>query len=220
MTPERILSLDISSKTGYACMASSSSGITLEEYGMIPKINQPKGPYPEVFVDWANLCFDEIKKLIERFKPTILAIEETVAGSKGVYSQKILEYTHYLVAKYIKETGIKAVYLLTGAWRSEVGAKMTKEEAKHNKYVKDYKKNNKSEVAYDIDGKRIGKKTKKHINIRRANEIFGKSLKEPLKKKNEDEADALLIAFALHLRLNKKDYKQEVSIEDLIKENL
>lgn len=220
MNQERILALDISTKTGFASLVSSDSSLVLEEYGMIPQIPQPKGSYPEVFVDWANLCFDPIKKLIEKFKPTVLAIEETVAGSKGVYSQKILEYTHFLLAKYIKETGIKAVYLLTGAWRSEVGAKMTKEESKHNRYVKEYKEKNKTEVARDINGKRIGKLTKKHINIRRANEVFGKFLKEPLRKKNEDEADAMLLAFALHLRITKKDIKQEVTIEDLLKENL
>ncbi len=220
MNPERILALDVSSKTGYAVITSSDSGVQLESYGMIPAIHQPSGEYPANFVYWAHLCFYEIETLINRFKPDILAIEETVAGSKAVYSQKILEWVHFLLASCIKERKIRAVYLLTGAWRSEVGAKMTKEESKHNKYVKEYKEKNKSERAYDKNGKLIGRLTKKHINIRRANEIFGSFLKKPLRKKNEDEADAMLLGFALHLRRLKKDDKvQEMSMEDLIGEN-
>jgi hypothetical protein len=217
LNPERILSLDVSSKTGWASMVSSDSGVVLEEYGMIPAIHQPEGPYPSVFVDWAQLCFNEIDLLIKRFKPQVLVIEETCAGSKGVYTQKILEFCHYLLAKFIKESNIKSVYLLTGAWRSEVGAKMTKEESEHNKKVKEYKEKHGTKRAYDINGKLIGKKTKKHINIRRANEVFGKFLKEPLRKKNEDEADSMLLGFCYHLRRLKENKAQEVSLEDIVK---
>jgi Holliday junction resolvasome RuvABC endonuclease subunit len=218
---EKILSLDVSSKTGWASILSEDSGIKLESYGMISKISQPDGPYPTVFVDWAYLIFNEIEKLINKFKPDILVIEETVAGSKAVYSQKILEFSHFLLAKYIKESNIRSVYLLTGAWRHEVGAKMTKEESEHNKIVKEYKKKNSTKIARDIKGNRIGKLTKKHINIRRANEIFGRFLKEPLRKKNEDEADALLLAYTLHLRrLKENDRATEVSMEELIGDKL
>jgi len=220
MKPERILGLDLSTKTGWACMLSSDSGVELEAYGMIPQIPQPDGPYPSSFVDWAYLVFNEIEVLINRFHPDLLAIEETVAGSKAVFSQKILEYSHFLLAKYIKEGNIRSVYLLTGAWRSEVGAKMTKEESKHNKAVKKYKDKNNTKVARDINGKRIGKLTKKHINIRRANEVFGSSLREPLRKKNEDEADALLLCYTVHLRRLKENKAKEVSLEDIIKDKV
>jgi hypothetical protein len=199
-------------------MVSTSEGIVLESYGTIPAIHQPEGVYPGVFVDWAQLVFNEIKALIDRFSPDVLAIEETCAGSKGVYTQKILEYCHFLLAKYIKESKIKSIYLLTGAWRSEVGAKMTKSESEHNKYVRKYKKKHKSKRAYDINGKLIGIKTKKHVNIRRANEIFGKFLKKPLRKKDEDTADSLLLGYTWHLRrLKKEDGTKEASIEDLVK---
>lgn len=218
MNPEKILSLDMSSKTGWSSMVSTDEGVILEAHGMIPPIHQPEGAYPGVFVDWAQLIFDEIRILIYRFNPDILVIEETCAGSKGVYTQKILEFSHFLLAKYIKESNIKSIYLLTGAWRSEVGAKMTKEESKHNKYVREYKEKHKSKRAYDVNGKLIGLKTKKHINIRRANEIFGKFLKVPLKKKDEDIADSLLLGYTWHLRrLKKEDDTKEASIEDLVK---
>lgn len=206
MTPKRILSLDMSSKTGWALVISSDSGIELEEYGMIQKTAEPPGKYPGNYVDWAYQVFGEIKKLIDRLKPDCLVLEETVAGSKQVYSQKILEWIHFLVAKFIKESNIEAIYQLTGTWRAEVGCVMTKTEKDKNKAVRDYKKKIEAETgvkpsaAYDINGKRIGLVGKKHVNVRRANEVFGKFLREPLRKKDEDEADALLLAYSIHLR--------------------
>lgn len=202
-------------------MVSSFDGIKLEEYGTLPAIHEPEGSYPANYVIWAYSVFSEIESLIKKYSPEILAIEETVAGSKEVYSQKFLEWVHFLLAKYIKESGIKYTYFLTGAWRSEVGAKMTKEESKHNKAVVKYKELNNTKIARDINGKRIGRLTKKHINIRRANEVFGKFLKVPLRKKDEDTADSLLLGFALHLRRFKETEKsKEVTMEDLIEDKL
>ena len=205
MIDERVLTLDISSKTGWASLVSTKDGIELEAYGTLPAIHQPDGQYPSSMVDWAYLCYAEIMILVDRFAPDVLVIEETVAGSKAVYTQKFLEWVHFLVAKFIKESSIKATYLLTGAWRSEVGCLMTKEESKHNKAVREYKKKNQTSIAYNEKGKRIGKLTKKHINVRRANEVFGQYLKTPLKKKDEDTADSLLLGYCYHLRRMKKN---------------
>lgn len=206
MIPRRVLSLDMSSKTGWALITSSDEGYTLVESGIIEKSSEPPGMYPANYVVWAYQVFDNILDLIGRFSPDVLVIEETVAGSKQVYSQKILEWIHFLVAKYIKESGIEAIYMLTGTWRAEVGCVMTKEEKKRNKDVREYKKAKEKETgtkpmaAYDINGKRIGLVNKKHVNIRRANEVFEKFLKKPLQKKDEDEADAMLLAYCYHLR--------------------
>lgn len=220
MTEERILALDVSSKTGYAFMISKGADLILEEYGTLPQIHEPLGWYPSNYVCWAYEVFGSIKTLIDKYRPEVLVIEETVAGSKAVYSQKFLEWSHFLLAQYIKDSGIKSAYLLTGAWRSEVSAKMTKEESKHNKAVKEYKEKNNSKYAYDTKGKRIGKLTKKHINVRRANEVFGAFLKKPLKKKDEDTCDALLLGYAYHLR-RQKGYKvvPEIDMELLLKDN-
>jgi len=206
----RVLSLDMSSKTGWALVTSSETGYELEESGIIAKSSEPPGKYPGNYVDWAYQVFGQIQKLIERLKPNVLVIEETVAGSKQVYSQKILEWIHFLVAKYIKESNIEAIYMLTGTWRSEVGCIMTKAEKDKNKAVREYKAKVEKETgtkpmaAYDINGKRIGLVNKKHVNIRRANEVFEKFLKRPLQKKDEDEADAMLLAYCYHLRRTRK----------------
>lgn len=200
MIAERILSLDMSTKTGWALMLSSDRGIELHANGQIPAIHEPPGNYPSNYIDWAFMVFAKISEVIDLYAPDVLVIEETVAGSKEVYSQKILEWIHFLVAKFIKETNIKVVYFLTGQWRSIVGSKMTKEESNHNKAVKEYKKKHGTRVAKDENGKRIGKLTKKHVNIRRANEVFGKYFKTPLRKKDEDTADALLLGYAYHIK--------------------
>lgn len=209
MQRERVLSLDISTKTGWALIVSGED-IVLESYGQEPPIHMPEGPYPDAFVDWAFACFSKIEAIIKEKRPNVLVIEETASGSQSVYSQKILEYTHFLLAKYIKETKIKSIYLLTESWRRETACVMTKEEKDKNKTVRDYKKKvlketgKKTTVAYDKDGKRIGLVGRKHVNVRRANEVFGNFLKVPLRQKDEDTADSLMLAYTYHLRRVKK----------------
>lgn len=200
---DRILSLDISTKTGWALLVSDDQSYVLEAWGHIQKTAEPDGQYPGNYVDWAYQCFGEIVKLIDSHQPDVLVIEETASGSKNLYSQKILEYIHFLVARLIRDTGIRVMYLLTEEWRRLSGCQMSKEESKHNKDVKKFKEKNKTSIAYDTNGKRIGKLTRKHINIRRANELFGSYFKVPLKKKDEDTADALLLAYTFHARKTK-----------------
>lgn len=206
MAPLRILSLDISTKTGWACITSDNSGVTLEACGQYPAISEPEdGQYPASYVEWAYKCFAVVAELVDRFAPDILVIEETVAGSKSVYSQKILEYTHFLVAKMIRDSGIKVRYFLTGEWRSIVGCLMTKSEKLRNKAVRDHNKKEKevngkvTKRARSATGEAIGLISKKHVNVRRANEIFGAFLNKPLVKQDEDTADALLLAYAYHV---------------------
>lgn len=199
MKEERVLALDMSTKTGWALLVSGEE-LHLEDYGQIPQIHTPDGTYPESFVDWAYQVYEKIVEVIDNTAPDVLVIEETSAGSKAIYTQKILEWIHFLVAKLIKETKIKVIYLMTEQWRRETGCNMNKEESKHNKAVRTYKKSKKVKIAYDENGKRIGIKTRKHINVRRANEVFGKFFKEPLRQKEEDLADSLLLGFCYHLR--------------------
>jgi hypothetical protein len=198
---ERILALDVSTKTGWSLIVSDGEDFTLEANGQMEPIVEPTDqPYPNNYVSWAYDCWIKITKLIDIHKPDVLVIEETASGSKSAYSQKILEWIHFLLAQTIKECNIKAIYMLTEQWRRETGCLMTKEESKHNKMVKTYKEAHDTSIAYDSNGKRVGRITRKHVNIRRANEIFSKFLKEPLRKKDEDTADSLLLGYAYHLR--------------------
>ena len=198
---EKVLALDMSSKTGWAFYLSSDIDFTLEEYGQIPKSSEPLESYPGSYVTWAYLVFSDILALIEKFTPQVLVIEETAGGSKSAYSQKILEFIHFLMARYIKETGIKAVYLQTETWRRIVGCKMTKNEKDQNKKIKGVKKQNPDiKVVKNESGKRIGKVGRKHVNVRVANELLGRFLKEPLILAREDQADAMLLGLAYHMK--------------------
>jgi Holliday junction resolvasome RuvABC endonuclease subunit len=200
--------------------------MVLEDYGMIPQIHEPEGRYPSNYVIWAHNVFCEIRKIIDRFTPDVLVIEETSKGSKNAMSQKVLEFTHFLLASFIKDGNIESKYLMTEEWRREIGCVMTDAEKKKNKSVRTYKKEfekkngKKTTIAYDIDGKRIGLTGRKHVNVRRANEIFGGQLKKPLILQNEDQADALGLVACYHMRRLKPKKAQEVSLEDILKGNV
>lgn len=198
---ERVLALDMSTKTGWAFYLSSDVDFSLETYGQIPKSSEPVESYPGSYVTWAYLVFADILALIERFTPQVLVIEETSGGSQSAYSQKILEFIHFLMARYIKETGIKVLYFQTETWRRIVGCKMTINEKDQNKKIRAVKKQNPDiKVVKNESGKRIGKVGKKHVNVRVANELLGKFLKEPLILAREDEADAMLLGLAYHMK--------------------
>lgn len=216
MNIEKVLSLDISTKTGWAFATSSDSGIQLVDYGVVTQIHEPSGEYPSNYVMWAYKCYTEIIRLIEKYSPEVLVIEETSKGSKNAMSQKILEWSHFLLAQYITSSKIKCVYLMTEQWRREIGCQMTKEEKKRNKEVREYKKKNKTIVAYDINGKRTGLIGRKHVNIRRVSEIFEGQLKEPLKRKDEDLADGLGLLSCYHFRRMKGPARgEEIDMADL-----
>ena len=225
MKLEHILALDVSTKTGWAAATSTGSGIDLLDYGTVPQIHKPEGGYPGVYIDWSVLCFNEIKKLIDKFEPQVLVIEETSKGSKNAMSQKVLEYIHYNLAFYIKESGIKSVYVLTEQWRREIGCVMNDAEKVKNKEVRGFKKEfekkngKKTAIAYDINGKRIGLVGRKHVNIRRVSEIFAGQLKAPLKRKDEDLADGLgLLACYHNRRLKTNGEIPEMTVEEIVED--
>lgn len=194
----RVLSLDVSSKTGF-CFFETTDKMTLLDYGQIPKVECPTDlEFPSSFVVWAWNIFDTLETVIDKYSPDILVIEQTCAGSKNAMSQKILEAVHHLLAEKIHKEKLKSVYYMTGFWRKEIGSYMNAEEKKHNKAVKDYKKKHKTKVAKDENGKRIGIVGKKHVTIRLINSVFADQLKEPLKRKDEDTADAIALGLCFH----------------------
>lgn len=203
--------MDISTKTGWSLLISDGKTFTLEKYGKLTKFEEPELAYPDSYIIWAEKIFNEIHVLWLQNVPDVLVIEETASGSKSAYSQKILEWIHFLVAKNLVMGHTKAVYLLTEQWRRETGCSMSKEEKVKNKSVRDYKKKvekdtgQKTTIAYDTSGKRIGIVGRKHVNVRRANEVFSDFLKEPLRKKDEDVADSLLLGYCYHLRKAKNE---------------
>lgn len=165
---------------------------------------EPDDRYPVSYIKWSGKCYAKILDLIDKYQPSVLVIEETSKGSKNAHSQKILEYIHFRVANYIMESGSPVIYMMTEEWRRIVGCLMTKEEKKQNKTVREAHKEG-TKIVKNEKGKRIGIIGKKHVNVRRANELFGPSLREPFKLNDEDKADGILLNYAYHLRQRKKD---------------
>jgi hypothetical protein len=184
----------MSTKTGWSLAIVHPDRYELLEYGQIPKIEKPEAEYPSDYVLWAHDCATQIIAIVEKHTPDRLIIEETAGGSKNNFSQKILEFIHYLIGKYIMDKKIPVTYYKTGEWRTYVEAKMTLAEAKKNKLVRADKAKTGQKLARDENGKIMGKITKKHVNVRTANEIFGLSLKIG----QNDTADALLLGYAYY----------------------
>jgi hypothetical protein len=203
--PERVLCLDVSTKTGWSLGLASDSDYKLVEYGAIPKVERPELLYPEDYVRWAERCASHVIAMIQKHMPDVIVIEETTSGSKSNFSQKILEFIHFIIARYIVENKLRVRYLMTGEWRSAVGAKMTKEESKKNKERGKIKEKTGLKLAKDGDGKIIGRVTKKHVNVRRANELFGLDLK----LKDNDVADSTLLGYAYYM-IEWKRYQKNV----------
>lgn len=198
----RILALDMSTKTGWAVVDVEGGKFTLIDCGTLTKEAEPKGRYPVNYLDWSGKCFDHIEEVVEQFKPDEYVIEETAKGSKNNMSQKIVEFVHYELALFFRDVdGDKSprTYYLTEEWRRIVGCVMNDQEKKQNAEVRKQRKK-KIKVCKDVDGKRIGLIGKKHVNVRRANEVYGLDLI----LKDEDRADALLLAYALYLEKYRK----------------
>ena len=193
----KILSLDISTKTGWALSEVKDGKFNLIEYGICKKrnIKDYDYEYPRNYLKLSYECADDIVGLYKKFNPDILVIEETSKGSKNAMSQKILEFIHCHIALFICVNDIKRHYFMTGEWRNICSCKMNLNEKAQNKNVKK-QRNTGITIAKNEEGKRIGKITKKHVNVRRANELFDLELK----LKDEDKADAILLNYAYYLK--------------------
>ncbi len=196
MKSERILALDISTKTGWSLaeITGDDQRFYLICAGTLAKRDQPHDNYPKNYLDWAIKCASDIEGLIVAHKPDRLIIEETSKGSKNNFSQKILEFIHCFVAMYVAKTKIPTTYYRSGEWCKLCNCVMNDEEKRQNASVRKQRKKG-VKVAKNTEGKRIGIVGKKHVNVRRANEIFNKELK----LKDEDQADSLLLGYAYYL---------------------
>lgn len=204
---KRVLALDMSTKTGYAVVDMDETGFELVEAGTLPKESEPSyeqgGDYPVNYLLWSKTCMQHIVNKFREHDPDEVVIEETAKGSKNNMSQKIVEFIHYEIAEAFTEDGyfgdIPRTYFLTEEWRRICGCKMSDTEKKQNIEVRKQRKKG-VKVCKDKEGKRIGIVGKKHVNVRVANEVYGLDLI----LKDEDRADALLLAYALYLTKYKK----------------
>lgn len=171
-----ILGLDISKHTGFAIFKDSeilSSGtfnIDCKKHtNLVNEYN-----YIEESITLGNF----VLKLISDFSVDKVYIEQTNRGINR-HSQKELEFLHYGVLKRILEKNCpeKVNYVDTSAWRSCLKIRLSKDQKKHNKEVREKKKR--------------GKITTKHLVVDWVNTTF----KKELILKDNNEADAIAIAY-------------------------
>jgi len=187
----RILALDISTKTGWSSLDDGklvNKGrlvVSIEDFNVndFPD-RSPK--YPHNMLSGAYKMACNIESILKQEKPDIVVIENTVKG-RNRHTQRILEWIHKAVLEVLIEMKIKPHYRDPSWWRSIIGVRLTNDDKKNNKLVK--------------EGKKKGKITSKHLAVRIANELF--ELK--LLQKDNDIADSILLGLAFF-----KDFKRGI----------
>lgn len=192
----RVLSLDLSTKTGWAYFEDGE----LQECGTIfierSKATKDEWPYregyPWDYIKTSRNVVNSIATLFFSFSPDVIVVEETT-GSSNNYSQKILEFIHHdlLMLLSMGERKIDVKYIRTGVWRKIVGATQCSEERKWNSKISRIKKKTGSRLA-KIDGKVTRKKDRKDYALRAFEGHFGKKLDREL----NDACDAALVGLA------------------------
>jgi Holliday junction resolvasome RuvABC endonuclease subunit len=183
-----VIGLDLSTKAGFCVLIDGK----LIKYGVIKaiKCNQY---FIEDFnmVKKAKIISSEIYKIMVNYRPDFIFIEQTNSG-RFRSSQKQLEFIHYAVIdSLINEWGIphdckNIVYLDSSRWRSDLKIRLSKDQKKHNKLVK-------NKFAR-------GKITSKHLSVKWVNENF--NLK--LKLKDNDIADSICVGYSGYIQVSQK----------------
>lgn len=184
----KVLALDVSSKTGWALLENESP---LAWGTLFPdKTVEDFGPYPFNYVEWAEYVVERLmtEVFLKYWVPGVIVVVEETNVGKNCYSQKRLEMLHFCLIKALRKTGAEVKYVRTGEWRHFVDAKMSKEEKALNAKIARIKKKTGKKLA-KIDGKVVGRKGRKHVSIRRAEEIFGIEMQ----RSEEDAGEALLL---------------------------
>lgn len=191
-----IVSLDLSTKPGWARFHVKDGEVQKMQFDTVFPKKEIKqyGRYPFNYIDFArdvgNHLVNDIY-LIHINHPEVEVVIEETTTSKNNYSQKILEFIHYAVLTGLQARKIPVFYIRTGTWRGAVGANLNAEEKKLNQKIYRVKKQTGSKLA-KIDGKVVGKRTRKHASLRCFKEHFGYEL--PLNM--NDACEAVLIGMA------------------------
>jgi hypothetical protein len=198
----RVLSLDASTKTGWALFVDgklADSGaltpVKVADFNVNDHETQKKPAYPYNIVDAALTIAREIREFLTRVavRPDIVVVENTNKG-KNRHTQRVLEFMHFCILMMLRELPQKMVYMDTSEWRKIVGLEATKEDKKQNAKLSAAKKAAKKK-GVKLDKKALGIRGKinvKHRAVRMVNEKYGKNLK----MKDNDQADAILMGEA------------------------
>lgn len=203
MSPSRLLSLDVSTSTGWALFVDGK----LERSGLLPKVtitdfNVNKDPqkspaYPYNIITAAEKVVDQIDELISDVGGVSALVVENTNKGKNRNTQRALEFIHFALLKRIQDR-LPMTYMDTSEWRKAVGMWMSKEDKKANATLSKAKK------AAEAAGTKVNKKAlgikgavnKKHLAVRMANELYSLTLIQ----KDNDTADAILMGRAFTIQ--------------------
>lgn len=201
----KILGLDLSTHTGWAVLTEDG----LSHYGVYHAPYSPKGegiPPDYEAIDRSEFIAEFVDEICREHKPDRIYIEQT-NGSKNRESQKQLEFIHAaILIKLRLEHEHNIRYIDTSQWRKTLSIRLSKDQKKHNKKIKEFNKaiatarskkdfdaaaeSTKKKNEYKAQFKIKGKTTPKHLAVIWANQTYGLQLKH----KDNDIADAIALA--------------------------
>ncbi len=191
----KVLSLDISTNTGYALLDMERAVPLLWGNVWNDKKVEEYGEYPYSYVDAAKALAQKIFDVAVRHQPDKIVIEETNKG-KNRYTQKILEFIHCTTLGFLRAGGWEGniYYISTSVWRRQMGIELTKEQKKANAKLSKAKSKAGGKISAK-EKKAIGVKgrtTKKHVAVLAVNEKYGLEFIQ----KDNDIAEAILLGAA------------------------
>ena len=202
-----IISLDISTHTGYAVFTNGN----LIDYGVftvkiddyvshIKSYADIPTTFPKNVMSACRSMARYVKSLCKKYADPMVVIEHVNPGRQRI-SQLTLCWLHYAILNALPKYEIR--YMLTSDWRKETGCYISKhpDVVKHNKMVSRAKRRAKktksgARVA-KIDGHVVAPINQKKLAVRIVNDIYSKEI-PGFHIKDDNIADAILIGRAAH----------------------
>lgn len=186
----KLLALDLSTNSGIAFF----EGPSLKEmFNIKSKVvgDENASNYPFNYLNMARIVANEISKVIDKFRPDFIIIEETNLASNR-YHQKQLEFIHCCVSQVLEEKkqkfNLNVVYVSTSSWRPTLGIIMNKGQRSNNKEVLAQREKQKEEVRAKVYA------TNKHILEKRCEGIPSKRERNKLKTAFEKEINKQVLS--------------------------
>lgn len=188
-----VFGLDLSYHAGWCVFDTQEKLIASGTINLPGKVGDDYGPFPWNYLNATTAQINQVYDLICRYNPKAVVIEAVNKG-KNRWSQLGLDFLHLELLQRLKLDGLKVVYLDSSAWRRTMDIKMSPTDKKNNAKVSKAKRGGKSKKELGVKGK----VTKKHLAINAVNQMIreGKLPLEPLKLKDNDEAESLLLCLA------------------------
>jgi hypothetical protein len=150
--------------------------------------------HPYDFLEYVDAYVEELFCYLKDYEFDMVLLEQTNNG-RNRWTQKLLEWVHYIMCSKLTQSKIPVKYLDTSEWRNLLGAKLSKSDKKINRFKTRHKER--------------GKITSKHVAIQYAQDKYGLELK--LRDNNIADAICLGSAYLMILDMGDEAYKDRVT---------